>query len=149
MRAVVQRVKNAAVKVDSVIKGKIGEGLLVFLGVGSTDTEEDAQYLVKKIVNLRMFEDDNGKLNLSALETGKELLIVSQFTLFGDCRKGRRPNFTAAAAPDKAEKLYQYFFSTAERTGLKVESGQFQAMMDVELVNDGPVTLLLDSNKEF
>lgn len=149
MRAVVQRVKKASVKVDSVIKGKIGAGLLVFLGVGSTDTEVDAQYLVEKIVNLRIFEDDNGKLNLSALETGKEILIVSQFTLFGDCRKGRRPNFTAAAAPDKAEKLYQYFLSTAERTGLKVESGQFQAMMDVELVNDGPVTLLLDSNKEF
>lgn len=149
MRAVVQRVKKASVKIKSEIKGEIGEGLLVFLGVGTSDTEADVNYLVEKIINLRIFEDDNGKMNFSALKTEKELLVVSQFTLLGDCRKGRRPNFSAAASPEKAERLYNCFLSTAEKTGLKVESGQFQAMMDVELVNDGPVTLLLDSNKEF
>ncbi len=149
MRAVVQRVKKASVKIDGMIKAEIGDGLLVFLGVGSTDAEEDARYLVDKIVNLRIFEDQNGKMNLSALETGKELMIVSQFTLYGDCRKGRRPNFTSAASPDKAEELYQFFLDTAQKSGLKGEKGQFQAMMDVELINDGPVTLLLDSRKEF
>lgn len=149
MRAVIQRVKKASVKVNNEIKGEIKAGLLVFLGVSANDTEQDVDYLVDKIVNLRIFEDNNGKMNLSALELGKEILLVSQFTLFGDCRKGRRPNFFAAAPPEKANELYLYFLRTLEKTGLRIASGEFQAMMDVELVNDGPVTLLLDSNKEF
>lgn len=149
MRAVVQRVKKASVRVKNEIKGDIKDGLLVFLGVNTEDTKKDAEYLVDKIVNLRIFEDENGKLNFSALDLEKELLIVSQFTLFGDCRKGRRPNFLAAASLEKAEKLYLYFLNIAINTGLKVASGQFQTIMDVELINDGPVTLLLDSNKEF
>lgn len=149
MRVVIQRVKEAKVTVDNTIIGEINAGLLVFLGVGEGDSKDDVDYLVKKITNLRVFEDVAGKMNLSAKDTNKELLIVSQFTLYGDCRQGRRPSFFAAASPEQAEKLYEYFVLRVQETGLKVESGQFQAMMDVALVNDGPVTLLLDSNKQF
>ncbi len=149
MRAVVQRVKEAEVTVEAEITGKIEAGLLVFLGVGREDSEEDADYLADKIVNLRIFEDEEGKLNLSALDLEKELLVVSQFTLFGDCRKGRRPSFFDAAPPDEAESLYEYFVEKVKGTGLKTATGKFQAMMDVKLVNDGPVTLLLESNKLF
>ncbi|MTI61328.1 MAG: D-tyrosyl-tRNA(Tyr) deacylase [Firmicutes bacterium] len=149
MRAVIQRVKKAKVSVDNTIIGKINAGLLVFLGVGEGDSRDDVDYLVKKIVNLRVFEDVDGKMNLSAKDTDKELLVVSQFTLYGDCRQGRRPSFFAAASPEQAEKLYEYFILRVQETGLKVERGQFQAMMDVALVNDGPVTLLFDSNKQF
>ncbi|QTL98009.1 D-tyrosyl-tRNA(Tyr) deacylase [Iocasia frigidifontis] len=149
MRAVIQRVKEAKVSVDNTIIGKINTGLLVFLGVGEGDNKEDVDYLVKKIINLRVFEDVDGKMNLSAKDTNKELLVVSQFTLYGDCRQGRRPSFFTAASPKQAKKLYEYFVLRVQETGLKVESGQFQAMMDVALVNDGPVTLLLDSNKQF
>ncbi|MDI3547677.1 MAG: D-aminoacyl-tRNA deacylase [Halanaerobiales bacterium] len=149
MRAVVQRVKETKVSVNQEIKGKIGQGLLVFLGVGEGDTESDADYLADKIVNLRIFEDEEGKMNLSLFDLEGEILVVSQFTLYGDCRKGRRPSFFAAARPEKAEELYRYFINQVAGTGLKVETGEFQAMMDVELINDGPVTLLLDSEKNF
>lgn len=149
MRAVVQRVKHASVRVDNELKGAINAGLLVFLGVAEGDSREDADYLVDKIVNLRIFEDDEGKMNLSALDLDKEILLVSQFTLMGDCRKGRRPNFTAAAKPEIANELYLYCLKALEKTGLKIASGEFQAMMEVELINDGPVTILLDSKKEF
>lgn len=149
MRAVVQRVKKASVSVAGSIEGKINKGLLVFLGVGEEDSESDADYLADKITNLRIFEDDHEKMNLSASDLELEMLVVSQFTLYGDCRKGRRPNFFAAAEPNRADELYQYFVKRVKETDLKVETGIFQAMMDVELVNDGPVTLLLDSSKEF
>mgnify|MGYP000530738010 CR=1 FL=1 len=149
MRAVIQRVKKACVRVDNEIKGEIDSGILVFLGIGKNDGQEDIQYLVDKIVNLRIFEDKEGKMNLSAFDLDKELLIVSQFTLYGDCRKGRRPGFFTAAPPDKAMGLYENFLEKAAETGLRVASGQFQAVMEVELINDGPVTLLLDSKKEF
>ncbi|ACL69968.1 D-aminoacyl-tRNA deacylase [Halothermothrix orenii] len=149
MRAVVQRVKEASVTVAGDIKGKIDKGLLVFVGIGEGDTEEDVRYLVDKIVNLRIFEDDTHKMNLSALDLNREILAVSQFTLYGDCRKGRRPNFTGAAKPRYAEKMYDTFVKFLKNTGLKVEEGVFQAMMEVNLINDGPVTILLDSNKQF
>jgi len=149
LRAVVQRVKNASVEVDDKLTGEIGPGLLVFLGVGKDDNKKDADYLFDKITNLRIFEDDEDRLNLSALDLNKELLIVSQFTLYGDCRKGRRPSFFDAAPPPEAEKLYQYFLNKFENIDLDYASGQFQAMMDVTLVNDGPVTILLDSDKNF
>ncbi|MFW5985858.1 MAG: D-aminoacyl-tRNA deacylase [Halanaerobiales bacterium] len=149
MRAVIQRVKEAGVTVDGNTIGKINEGILVFLGIGTGDNEEDARYLVDNIVNLRIFADKEGKMNLSALDLGREILIVSQFTLYGDCRRGRRPNFTAAASPGRARELYRYFVNEARQTGLKIETGEFKAMMDVELINDGPVTLLLDSKREF
>jgi D-tyrosyl-tRNA(Tyr) deacylase len=149
MRAVVQRVKKAAVEVDDNLTGEIGPGLLVFLGVGKNDNQEDADYLMEKIVNLRIFEDEAEKLNLSAADLDKEILVVSQFTLFGDCRKGRRPSFFDAAPPEEAEKLYEYFLNQIKKTELKIADGKFQAMMDVSLVNDGPVTILLDSKKKF
>jgi len=149
MRAVVQRVSEARVKVGNQLKGEIDTGLLVFLGVAQDDQQGDADYLAEKIVNLRIFEDEEGKMNLSALDLGKEILVVSQFTLYGDCRNGRRPSFFEAAPPEMADELYRYFVEQVNKTGLKVETGQFQAMMDVELVNDGPVTLLLDSRKVF
>ncbi len=149
MRAVVQRVKKASVTVGEEIKGQIANGLLVFLGVSREDQERDADYLADKIVNLRLFEDSAGKMNCSALELAQECLVVSQFTLYGDCRKGRRPSFFAAAAPAKADQLYQYFVEQIKKKGLRVATGEFQAMMDVELINDGPVTLLLDSGKGF
>jgi len=149
MRAVVQRVKKAAVEVDDNLTGEIGPGLLVFLGVGKEDSREDADYLLEKIINLRIFEDEDDKLNLSALDLDKDILLVSQFTLYGDCRKGRRPSFFDAAPPKEAEELYEYFLNELQKTKLKAESGEFQAMMDVSLVNDGPVTILLDSSKNF
>ena len=149
MRAVVQRVKSAEVKVNNKKTGEIGSGLLVFLGIGKKDDKEDADYLLDKILNLRIFEDEDKKMNLSALDLEHDLLLVSQFTLFGDCRKGRRPSFFEAASPKKAEKLYDYLVSEAKKSKLKIETGEFQEMMDVSLVNDGPVTMLLDSNKKF
>jgi D-aminoacyl-tRNA deacylase len=150
MRAVVQRVKRAQVSVAGEVVGRIGQGLLVLLGVAQTDTEADADYLVEKIVNLRVFPDDAGKMNLSLLDCKGQLLVVSQFTLFGDCRRGRRPSYSDAALPEHAQMLYDYFVGqAAHRTGIKTETGVFQAMMDVELVNDGPVTLMLDSRKLF
>jgi len=149
MRAVVQRVKSAKVEVDAEITGEIDSGLLVFLGIGKEDDQDDINYLLKKIINLRIFEDEEEKLNLSALDLNKELLLVSQFTLFGDCRQGRRPSFFEAAPPAEAEKLYDYFVQQAKKSELKIETGTFQAMMDVKLVNDGPVTILLDSKKKF
>jgi len=149
MRAVVQRVKSAKVEVDAEVTGEIDSGLLVFLGIGKEDDQDDINYLLKKIINLRIFEDKEEKLNLSALDLNKELLLVSQFTLFGDCRQGRRPSFFEAAPPAEAEKLYDYFVEQAKKSELKIETGTFQAMMDVKLVNDGPVTILLDSKKKF
>ena len=149
MRAVVQRVKEAAVEVDNNLTGEIGPGLLVFLGVGKNDKKQDADYLLEKIINLRIFEDADERLNLSAVDLNKEILVVSQFTLFGDCRKGRRPSFFDAAPPEEAEDLYKYFLEKINKTDLKIADGKFQAMMDVSLVNDGPVTILLDSKKKF
>jgi len=129
--------------------GKIGQGLLVFLGVGDGDSEKDCDYLANKIAHLRVFSDDHGLMNLSLIETGGMVLVVSQFTLWGDCRKGRRPSFTRAARPERARDLYGYFIETLRGKGLKVATGEFQEMMDVHLVNAGPVTLLLDSSKTF
>jgi D-aminoacyl-tRNA deacylase len=149
MRAVVQRVREARVKVNSSVEGEIKKGLLIFLGIAKDDQQSDADYLADKIINLRIFEDNNGKMNLSALDLEREILVVSQFTLYGDCRKGRRPGFSSAADPVKAEGLYRYFIEKVAATGLRVATGRFRAMMDVELINDGPVTLLLDSQKNF
>ena len=149
MRAVVQRVKGATVKVDEKPVGEIDHGLLVLLGVARDDTQEDAHYLVDKTLNLRIFGDEHGKMNLSLLDTGGALLVVSQFTLYGDARKGRRPSYIEAADPEKANDLYEYFVSAARGKGVRVETGVFQAMMQVGLTNDGPVTILLDSRKNF
>ena len=147
MRAVVQRVSRAKVTVGDEVTGEIGKGVLVLLGVSSSDSERDADYLVDKILNLRIFEDAEGKMNLSILETGGGLLAVSQFTLYGDTRRGRRPSFITAARPDEANRLYEYFVEQCRNHIANVETGRFQAMMDVELVNDGPVTIILDSEK--
>ena len=149
MRSVVQRVKRANVLVDGETISSITEGLLVLLGVGSEDTHHDADYLVEKTINLRIFEDENGKMNRSLKEVGGEMMVVSQFTLLGDCRKGRRPSFVAAADPDKAQELYQYFAEEVRKQGVCVATGRFQALMDVTLTNHGPVTVLLDTKKEF
>jgi len=149
MRAVVQRVSRAKVSVDGEISGEIGKGLLVLLGVACRDAEPDAEYLVEKIVNLRIFEDADDKMNLSLLDIKGELLVVSQFTLYGDTRRGRRPSFIDAAPPERANQLYEYFVQKARVQVKEVETGRFQAMMDVELVNDGPVTIMLDSEKTF
>jgi D-tyrosyl-tRNA(Tyr) deacylase len=149
MRAVVQRVKMAKVVIGSEVVGEIGNGLLVFLGVGVKDNIDDADYLASKIAHLRMFSDDKGKMNLSLQETGGEALVVSQFTLWGDCRKGRRPSFIRAADPIVANDLYQEFIGLLKAKGIQVAVGRFQEMMDVRLVNDGPVTMLLDSAKDF
>lgn len=149
MRAVVQRVSRAKVTVDCTITGQINRGLLILLGVGGDDEERDAQYLCDKISGLRIFEDDNGKMSRSVLDVGGQALVVSQFTLYGDVRRGRRPSFDAAAKPAEANRLYERFCELLRKTGLVVETGAFQAMMDVELVNDGPVTILLDSSKAF
>ena len=149
MRAVVQRVSRASVTVEGEITGKIGKGLLVLLGVSTDDEESDTVYLLDKIINLRIFEDAAGKMNLSLTETSGELLVVSQFTLYGDSRRGRRPSYIEAAAPEKANSLYEFFVAEARKQIGRVETGRFQAMMDVELVNDGPVTILLDSRKLF
>jgi D-tyrosyl-tRNA(Tyr) deacylase len=149
MRAVVQRVSEARVEVDEEVVAEIGHGFLTLLGVAEDDTEEDAEWMAEKIVNLRGFEDDEGKLNRSLLDTGGEMLVVSQFTLLGDCRKGRRPSFSHAAPPEKAQDLYLKFAARVKESGVSVQTGRFQAMMDVTLVNQGPVTLLLDSRKTF
>ncbi len=145
MRAVVQRVSEASVRVETEVVGRIGRGLLVLLGVSTTDTEKDVDYLSEKVVHLRIFEDPGGKLNRSLLEVGGEMLVVSQFTLLGDCRKGRRPSFTAAAEPGHAARLYEHFVRQTARRGVPVQTGRFQALMAVSLVNDGPVTLIVDS----
>jgi D-tyrosyl-tRNA(Tyr) deacylase len=149
LRAVVQRVKESQVKVDDEVIGSIDEGLLIFLGIGNEDSMDDIDYLIDKVINLRIFEDVDGKMNLSALDLEKDIMVVSQFTLYGDCRKGRRPSFFDAAPPDKAERLYDVFVSKINDYDLNIETGEFQAMMDVDLINDGPVTLLIDSKKEF
>ena len=145
MRAVIQRVKQSLVTVGNQTVGKIGNGLLVFLGVAEQDGNRDADYLADKIANLRVFEDENGKMNRSLLETSGEMLVVSQFTLLGDCRKGRRPSFINAAGPDQANALYERFVSLVRQKGISVQTGQFQTMMAVSLINDGPVTLILES----
>jgi D-tyrosyl-tRNA(Tyr) deacylase len=149
MRAVIQRVSRAEVRVEDEITGKIGDGILLLLGVSNSDTEKDAEYLLDKTVNLRIFDDAEGKMNLSLLDLNGELLVVSQFTLYGDTRRGRRPSYIDAASPEKANELYEFFVESARKQLAKVETGRFQSMMDVELVNDGPVTILLDSEKSF
>jgi D-tyrosyl-tRNA(Tyr) deacylase len=149
MKALLQRVARASVSIDNEKVGRIGQGLVVFLGVAGGDTEKDAQYLVQKIANLRIFADAAGKFNLSALDINAELLLVSQFTLLADTKKGRRPSFTEAAAPAQAEELFQYFVEQTRATGLKVATGRFQAYMQVEIHNDGPVTILLDSSEKI
>ena len=149
MRAVVQRVKKARVDVGGRTVGEIGPGLLVFLGVGEDDSEKDCEYLANKVVHLRIFSDDQGAMNRSVLDTEGEALVVSQFTLWGDCRKGRRPSFIRAARPEKAREFYAEFIKILKGKGLRTATGEFQEMMDVHLVNDGPVTLLLDSTKSF
>ena len=149
MRAVVQRVSSAVVRTGDSILGSIGKGLLVLLAVGEKDQEADAAYLARKTLNLRIFEDADGKMNRSVQDIGGEVLVISQFTLFGDCRKGNRPSFVDAAPPDRAEPLYNLFLESLRASGLKTFSGKFQAVMDVALVNQGPVTVLLDSKKAF
>ena len=145
MRLVIQRVTEARVTVSSSTTGSIGTGLLVFLGVSRTDTVEDADYLTGKLLGLRIFPDADGKMNRNLQQAGGSLLIVSQFTLYGDCRKGRRPSFDRAAPPEQAQDLYNYFVESAKRGPVPVETGVFQAMMQVHIVNDGPVTILMDS----
>lgn len=145
MRIVVQRSKNASVTVNEKVIGEIEKGLVLLVGVTHDDTIDDANYLADKIVNLRIFEDGNGKMNLSLLDVGGSILSISQFTLYGDCHKGRRPNFMAAAKPEQALNLYQYFNQVLSKKNVVVETGEFGAEMDVALINDGPVTLILDS----
>ena len=145
MKVVLQRVSSARVRVGDAEVGRIGRGLLVFVGVAKDDVSADVDYLAAKIRDLRIFEDDDGRMNRSVVDAGGELLVVSQFTLYGDCRRGRRPSFDSAAPPDQARELYDELVEQLRATGLKVETGQFQAMMDVELVNDGPVTLIVES----
>lgn len=149
MRSVVQRVKRASVTVEGETVGQIDRGLLVLLGVGSGDGPHDLTWMVDKLTGLRIFEDAEGKMNLSVQDVGGEVLLVSQFTLYGDCRKGKRPSFTAAAPPDQARLVFEQVVAAIRRTGLKAATGVFQAEMAVELVNDGPVTILLDSAKTF
>ncbi|HUU81090.1 MAG TPA: D-aminoacyl-tRNA deacylase [Acidobacteriota bacterium] len=149
MRAVVQRVKESRVEVKGETVGAIGPGLLILLGVGEDDSEKDCDYLANKVANLRIFPDTKGFMNLSLMEIEGAALVVSQFTLWGDCRKGRRPSFVGAASPDRARELYEHFIKLLKEKGLHVATGQFQEMMDVHLINDGPVTLMLDSEKTF
>jgi len=147
MRAVVQRVKEGSVEIKNKEIGRINQGLVILLGIGQDDNEKNAEYLVGKIINLRIFEDKEEKMNLSVKDINGQILVISQFTLYGDCKKGRRPSFISAALPEKAEKLYEYFVRCIKNYGLKVETGEFQAMMLVKIYNDGPVTILLDSEK--
>ena len=149
MKALLQRVTGASVSVASEVVGRIGQGLVIFVGVANGDTEKDAQYLAQKTVSLRIFSDEAGRFNLSALDIKGELLVVSQFTLLADTRKGRRPSFIEAAPPAQAEELFERFVEQARATGLKVETGRFQQYMQVEIHNDGPVTILLDSRDKF
>jgi D-tyrosyl-tRNA(Tyr) deacylase len=149
VRAVVQRVSRAKVKVEGAVVGEIGPGLLVLLGVGQGDSEAAADYLARKVAGLRIFEDDSGKMNHAVRELGGAVLVVSQFTLLGDVRRGKRPSFDAAAPPEQARRLYEYFVQCLRDAGVPCETGRFQEMMQVELVNDGPVTILLDSEKAF
>jgi D-tyrosyl-tRNA(Tyr) deacylase len=149
MRAVIQRVRRASVTINGTVHGEIGRGMLVLLGIHGSDRLTDLQWLAEKVVNLRIFDDPQGKMNLSLADIAGAMLIISQFTLYGDCRKGRRPGFSSAAAPDIAEPLYHRFIEEIKNKQVKVATGIFQAAMDVELVNEGPVTLLLDSEKQF
>lgn len=149
MRAVVQRVTGASVSTEGEVIGKIQKGFMVLLGVGEDDTEDDIKYIADKIIGLRVFEDENGKMNLSIQEVGGEVLLISQFTLYGDCRKGRRPSFDKAGKPEKANELYEKTIQYLRDKGVHTECGKFGADMQVELVNDGPVTLLLESKKQF
>lgn len=149
MRAVVQRVSRCRVTVDGRTVGEIGPGLLVLLGVGKGDNEAAADYLAEKIIGLRILEDDAGKMNLSVQDKHAEILVVSQFTLYGDVRRGKRPSFDAAGRPEDARRLYEHFVAKVRAAGLRCETGEFQSMMDVELVNDGPITVILDSEKVF
>jgi D-tyrosyl-tRNA(Tyr) deacylase len=149
MRAVIQRVRRASVTINGTVHGEIGRGMVVLLGIHGNDRLTDLQWLAEKVVNLRIFDDQQGKMNLSLADIAGAMLIISQFTLYGDCRKGRRPGFSSAAAPDIAEPLYRRFIEEIKNKQVKVASGIFQAVMDVELVNEGPVTLLLDSEKQF
>lgn len=149
MRTVVQRVSEANVSVDGQIIGQIGKGLVVLLGIGLDDNERDIAYLADKIVNLRVFEDENDKMNISLMDIRGDLMIVSQFTLYGDCRKGKRPGYDKAARPEIAEKIYNDFVEYCKKYEINLATGKFQATMKVEIHNDGPVTLLLDSKKEF
>lgn len=149
MRAIVQRVSRCRVTVDANVVGEIGAGLLVLLGVSKTDSEAAADYLVEKIIGLRIFEDAEGKMNLSVQDSSGAVLVVSQFTLYGDVRRGKRPSFDAAARSEEARRLYEYFVGKVRAAGLRCETGQFQAMMEVDLVNSGPVTIMVDSEKTF
>lgn len=149
MRAVIQRVDRAGVRINHTELSSINEGILVLLGVERDDTETDADYILEKTINLRIFEDEQGKMNLSLLDTGGALMVVSQFTLLGDCIKGRRPSFVRAEEPAKANKLYEYFVDKAKEKVKSLATGKFQEMMKIELVNNGPVTILLDSRKSF
>jgi len=149
MRAVIQRVSRAQVRVEGQITGEIGKGLLVLLGIGKGDSNKEADDLLEKMIHLRIFEDTQGKMNLSLLDVAGDLMVISQFTLYADCRKGRRPSFTDASPPEEAKVLYDYFISRAKSQGMKVAAGIFQALMEVELVNLGPVTILLDSSRDF
>lgn len=149
MRVLLQRVSSASVTVDGAITGSIGNGLLAFLGIGRSDTEKHVEYLVEKILGLRIFEDAEGKMNIDLRQAGGGLLVVSQFTLYGDIRKGRRPSFDAAAPPGEARHLYQYFVNAARRQGVDVQTGVFQAHMDVQLVNNGPITIFYDTIDKF
>jgi len=149
MRAVVQRVSRASVAVGGELVGEIGHGLVVLLGVSANDAKVDADYLAEKIAGLRIFDDENGKMNLSVADAGSAILAISQFTLYGDVRRGRRPSFDEAARPDRARELYEYFVTQIRQRGLRCETGRFQAMMSVSLINEGPVIILLDSSKLF
>ena len=149
MRAVIQRVKSASVKVEGTLVSEIGAGVLIFLGVAREDTATEIAYVANKVANLRIFEDAEGKMNRSLLETGGAALVVSQFTLYGDCRKGRRPSFIKAARPESANALYEQFIASLKAQKIPTQGGTFQAVMDVALINDGPVTILLDSDKQF
>ena len=149
MRAVVQRVSRASVTVDGTVNGSIGRGLLVFLGVGREDAQKDIDFITDKITNLRIFECHEGKMNLSVKDIGGSILLISQFTLYGDCRKGWRPDFTAAGPPDKANQLYEQTIASIKEKGVPVETGVFAAHMDIDSINDGPVTLILDSQNRI